>query len=90
MSENYREKGESVHDLTWPLLGKDSFRFYEDEYEHEIFSMLSRACAPTSVILAGNRDSHSHSLHDFRLECRSGGNKLSNVRIFIILHLATK
>ena len=85
MSEQCREKGENVHNWTWPLSGIETFRFYEEDYEYEIFSMLRRARASTSVILVGNCDSHSHCLYDFEEECRSGGNKLSNVRVFIIL-----
>ena len=85
MSEQCREKGENVHNWTWPLSGIETFRFYEEDYEYEIFSMLRRARASTSIILVGNCDSHSHCLYDFEEECRSGGNKLSNVRVFIIL-----
>ena len=63
MSKHCREKGESVHDRSWPPSGMETFRFYEDNYEYEIFSMLSsyRACALTSVILVRNRNSHSYS-----------------------------
>ena len=61
MSEHCQEKGESVHDRRWPLSGIETFRFYEDDYEYEIFSVLSRACTSTSVILVENRDSRSHS-----------------------------
>ena len=86
MSEQCREKGENVHNWTWPLSGVETFRFYEEDYEYEIFSMLSRPRASTGAILVGNCDSHSHCLYDFEVECRSGGNKLSNVRVFIILH----
>ena len=61
----------------------------EDDYENQIFSILSSAKAWTSVILAGKRDSRRHSKTGFRendqREYRSGGNKLSNVRRFIIL-----
>ena len=85
MSKHCREKGESVHDRAWPLSAIVTFRFYGEDYEYEIFSMLSRARASTSVIMVGNRNSHGHSLHDFQLECRSDGNKLSNDRSFIIL-----
>ena len=40
----------------------EAFRFY-DEYdnEYEIFSVLSRACAWTRVILAGKCGSRRHS-----------------------------
>lgn len=38
----------------------ETFRFY-DEDDYEVFSVLSRAGALTSVILAGERDSHRHS-----------------------------
>ena len=85
MSKYCWEKGDSVHDSSWPLSAIETFRFYGEDYEYEIFSMLSRSRASTSVILVGNRDSHGHSLHDFQLECRSDGNKLSNDRSFIIL-----
>ena len=44
----------------------ESFRFRdEDDYEYEIFSMLSIAHAWTSVILAGKRDSRRHSTTSF-------------------------
>ena len=44
----------------------ESFRFRdEDDYEYEIFSMLSIARAWTSVILAGKRDSRHHSTTSF-------------------------
>lgn len=38
----------------------ETFKFY-DEDDYEVFSVLSRAGALTSVILAGERDSHRHS-----------------------------
>ena len=48
--------------------------------------MLSVAHAWTSVIFAGKRDSRRLSTSSFfEWECRTGGNKLSNVRSFIIL-----
>ena len=44
----------------------ESFRFWdEDDYEYEIFSILSIAHAWTSVILAGKRDSCRHSTTSF-------------------------
>ena len=44
----------------------ESFRFWdEDDYEYEIFSILSIARAWTSVILAGKRDSRRHSTTSF-------------------------
>ena len=44
----------------------ESFRFRdEDDYEYEIFSMLSIAHAWTSVILAEKRDSRRHSTTSF-------------------------
>ena len=44
----------------------ESFRFRdEDDFEYEIFSMLSIARAWTSVILAGKRDSRRHSTTSF-------------------------
>ena len=40
----------------------ESFRSWDkDDYEYEMFSVLSSARAWTSVILAGKRDSHRHS-----------------------------
>ena len=40
----------------------ESFRFEDvDDFEYEIFSVLSSARAWASVILAGNRGSRSHS-----------------------------
>ena len=38
----------------------ETFRFYDGD-DYEVFSVLSRAGALTSVILAGERDSHCHS-----------------------------
>ena len=43
----------------------ESFRF-EDDYEYEIFSVLSSAHAWASVILAGKRDSRRHSTTNLR------------------------
>ena len=44
----------------------ESFRFWdEDDYEHEIFSILSSALSKTSVILAGKRGSRRHSTTSF-------------------------
>ena len=44
----------------------ESFRFWDEyDYEYEIFSILSNACARTSVILAGKRDSSRHSTTSF-------------------------
>ena len=60
-----------------------SFRFEDDnDYEYDIFSVLSSARAGASVILAGKSDSRRHSTTGFS---ESGGNKLLNVRSFIIL-----
>ena len=42
----------------------ESFRFW-DEYEYEIFSVLSSALAWTNVILAGKRESRRHSTTSF-------------------------
>ena len=42
------------------ILSLESFRF-EDDFEYEIFSILSIARAGTSVILAGKLDSRRHS-----------------------------
>ena len=45
---------------------KESFRFYdENDYECEIFSIVSSARASGSVILAGKRDSRRHSTTSF-------------------------
>ena len=44
----------------------ESFRFWdEDDYEYQIFSVLSSAFAWASVILAGKRDSLRHSTTSF-------------------------
>ena len=44
----------------------ESFRFWdEDDYENEIFSILSSARAWTNVILAAKCDSHRHSTTSF-------------------------
>ena len=60
-----------------------SFRFEDDnDYEYDIFSVLSSARAGASVILAGKSDSRRHSTTGFS---ESGKNKLLNVRSFIIL-----
>ena len=78
----------------WILVKKRTLRFFdEDDYEYEIFSILSIAQAVaqawTSVILAGKRDNRRHSTTGFsendQRECRSAGSKLSNVRSFITL-----
>ena len=74
----------------WILVRKRTLRFFdEDDYEYEIFSTLRIAHAWTSVILAGKRDSRRHSTtglsENDQRECRSGGNKLTDVRSFIIL-----
>ena len=48
------------------LLLIESFRFWdEDDYEYEIFSVLSSASAWANVILAGKRDSRRHSTTSF-------------------------
>ena len=66
------------------LLGvTQSFRFEDDnDYEYDIFSVLSSARAEASVILAGKSDSLRHYATGFS---ESGGNRLLNVRSFIIL-----
>ena len=43
----------------------ESFRFKDENYENEIFSILSGARARTNVILAGKCDSHRHSSTSF-------------------------
>ena len=46
----------------WDFLILESFRFWdEDDYEYEIFSILSSALAWTNVILAGKGDNRRHS-----------------------------
>ena len=53
----------------WILVKKHTLRFFdEDDYEYEIFSILSIAQAWTSVILAGKRDSRRHSTTSFSEE----------------------
>ena len=44
-----------------------------------------RARTYASVILAGNLDSRRHSTTSFSENSRSGGNKVSNARSFMIL-----
>ena len=45
----------------------ESFGFWDEEdYEYEIFSILSSARARTNVILAEKRDSRRHSTTSFR------------------------
>ena len=63
----------------------ESFRFWdEDDFEYEIFSILSTAHEPwTSVILVAKRDSRRNSTKGFK--SRSGVNRSSNVKSFIIL-----
>ena len=58
------------------------YRFWdENDCVYEIFSIVSSARASGRVILAGKRGSRRQST----TRGRSGGNKLSNVRSFIIL-----
>ena len=53
----------------WILVKKHTLRFFdEDDYEYEIFSILSVAQAWTSVILAGKRDNGRHSTTSFSEE----------------------
>ena len=62
-----------------------SFRFEdEDDYENEIFPILSSAHARTNVILEGKFGSRRQSTTSFSDKVGSGKNKLSNVRSFII------
>ena len=45
----------------------ESFRFQdEDNYEYEIFLILSSACVWTNVILMGKHDSRRNSTASFR------------------------
>ena len=53
-----------VPEIVVRILSLESFRF-EDDFEYEIFSILSIARAGTSVILAGKLDSRSHSTTGF-------------------------
>ena len=42
-------------------LSKEIFRFWDEhDYEYDMFSIPSRACAWTSVILAGNMSAFYH------------------------------
>ena len=53
----------------WILVKKRTLRFFdEDDYEYEIFSILSVAQAWTNVILAGKRDNRRHSTTSFSEE----------------------
>ena len=64
----------------------ESSRFDDEgDYEYEIFLTLSSARALANVILAEKRDSLRHSTTGFNENVVVGGNKLSNVRSFIIL-----
>ena len=61
----------------------ETFRFSkdEDDHDHEIC-----AYAWPIVILSGKLDSRRHSFYyAFLQESRGGGNKLSNIRGFVIL-----
>ena len=63
----------------------ETSRFWvEYDYEYVIFSMVSSTRAWAGVILARKRGSRRHSTTSLS-ECRSGENKKSNVRSFIIL-----
>ena len=58
----------------WDFLILESFRFWdEDDYEYEIFSILSSALAWTNVILAGKCDSRRHSTMSFSENVVVGG-----------------
>ena len=43
----------------------ESFRFKDENYENDIFSILSGARARTNIILAGKCDRHRHSSTSF-------------------------
>ena len=52
----------------------ESFRFWdEDDYQYEIFLVLSSALAWTNVILAGKRDSCRHSTTSSRANVEVAG-----------------
>ena len=64
---------------------KRPLRFQEEnDYENEIFSILSGAHAYTSVILAGKRNSRLHSVTGcYNVgKCRSDGNKFVKCQKF--------
>ena len=64
----------------------ESFRFEdEDDYEYEIFSVLSSARAWAIVILAGNRGSRSHSTSGLNENVVVAGTSYQTVRSFIVL-----
>ena len=51
----------------WNVPGEiETFRFWDKyDYEYEIFSILSIACALTGIILVGKHDCGHHSLMSF-------------------------
>ena len=68
----------NYYDIVWFEL-LETFRFRDkNDYQGEVFLILSSACAWTSVILAGKCDSR-------RSSATGGGKKLTNARIVIIM-----
>ena len=65
--ELFRLGNQMVHPIPFGKLKKiQSFRFLDaDDYENEIFPILSRTCAQSNVILAGKFDNHRHSTTRF-------------------------
>ena len=82
----------SVEEKRWPIFqlyqhqhARDQRFEDEDDYENEIFPILSSAHVRTNVILAGKFGSRRQATTSFsQQESRSGKKKLSNVRNFII------
>ena len=74
---------ERVTILSVQFQGIESFRLWdEDDYEYQIFSILSIAHAWTSVILTGKRDSRRHSTTGFNENVVvAGTTELSNVEV---------
>ena len=57
---------EILHRCRWVLTSIRDLQILRYDHEYEIFSVLSSACAWTSVILAGKRGSRRHSSTSFR------------------------